>query len=291
MSVSNKTGASTLKVVKKFHFKQAVSDYHDILNDPDINLVLIGTRHNLHADLVIDSLNSGKDVFVEKPLSLLQEDIVKIQHAVQKNKKRVFVGFNRRYSELTQKVKQKLENAPLLMTYRVNAGIISMEHWVQSPLIGGGRLIGEVCHFIDYCNYMIQSDVVSFNIDHIPVDGKLIPNEDNFVLTLKYDNGSIASVIYTSIGGRRQGKEYIEIFQNTNTFIIDDFITYICFDQNEKKIFRLKLQDKGRAKQMEEIAKTLLGADSLVPDFKYDVSSSLLAIKAQGTINGQNRIY
>ena len=145
------TGVTAQHIAKKFGFAYATTDYQELLQDAAIGSVIITTRHNLHAALVLEALAAGKHVFVEKPLCLTEGELEEIEAAYD-GSRLLMVGFNRRFAPLAQEVKAMLagRTTPLVMTYRVNAGYIPEDHWVHDPEVGGGRLLGEVCHFIDF---------------------------------------------------------------------------------------------------------------------------------------------
>ena len=183
----------------------AGSDYSDILSNPSINLVTISTPHNLHAQQVCEALSADKHVFVEKPLALNLEEIADIKDAYQSSNKILMVGFNRRFSPLIKSMKEILDNtvAPKFFKLDMNAGYIPREHWVQNPKIGGGRIIGEVCHYIDLVHYLTGSHVKrlsSFCI-HSQEAG---PVPDNVAILLSLICGSLATINYFSNGAKTE---------------------------------------------------------------------------------------
>jgi predicted dehydrogenase len=288
-AISNKTPESTLTVAKRNKIKNLYGDYKTLLSNNEINFIVIGTRHNLHSKIVTDALLSNKYVFVEKPLSLSISEVLAINELSQKVDKRVFVGFNRRYSSLTQQLLSLIRksSSALLMTYRINAGRIPKSSWIHDAKIGGGRIIGEGCHFIDYCNYLAASLPIKINIQSVPIDDKTIIADDNYVLTIKYENGSLATIIYSSVGDQSMNKELIELFQDGSSFRLVDFKELIVFQNGKKSETVLKNQDKGRDRQMNEISNLLNGKPSIVPNFIYDINASLMSIHAQELLNGK----
>ena len=290
IGLSNKTSHSSLEIGKSNGFNYITGNYKDLLEDKNIDLIIIGTRHDLHAKLTLEALQNNKNVFVEKPLSLNKEGIDEIIKELDKpSSRKLFIGFNRRYSILIQDLKSKINKRenPIMINFRINAGSIPNSSWVQDPLVGGGRIIGEGCHFIDLCNYIIEDEIKSFDINCIPINNKLIEADDNYILTINYEDGSIATIFYTSIGGRKQPKELFEVYAEGKSYVIDDFINYSEFSSRTIETNNLKEQDKGREVQMQEIFKNLKGETSLIPKETYDINASLLSIYAQERIHGK----
>lgn len=274
ISIAEKTPGSAKAIGEKYKARYVTTDYRQLLNDPDIDLVIIGTRHNLHALLVIEAIKAGKNVLVEKPLAINHNELLMIEKAYKEHPQKVIaVGFNRRYSPLIQKVRGMIfKNAtPVLINYRVNAGYIPQELWVQNLEEGGGRIIGEVCHFIDLVTYLASSSVKSINAIHMPNDDLTIKAEDNVIITMAFNNGSIGVITYTSIGGQEMEKERIEIFTNESSIVINDFIelrTYNCREKGTK----LKEADKGHKMLITELSKKLRSTKSLVLSFETDIA-------------------
>lgn len=289
VGLCNKTSHSSLETGKSAGFNYITGNYKDLLKDDTIDWIIIGTRHDLHAKLTLEALQHNKNVFVEKPLSLDIEGINKIREELNKTKTKLFIGFNRRYSSLIQELKSKLtkrEN-PIMINFRINAGHIPVNSWVQDPLIGGGRIIGEGCHFIDLCNYIVEDEIKSFDINSISTNNNLIKSDDNYVLTINYKDGSMAIIFYTSIGGSKQPKELLEVYAEGNSYVVDDFTIYSEYSGTNIKTNKLNEQDKGREVQIQEILRNLKGKTSLIPNINYDINASLLSILAQERIHGK----
>ncbi|MBM4289684.1 MAG: zinc-binding dehydrogenase, partial [Deltaproteobacteria bacterium] len=224
VAAATTTGVSAHHISKKFGFAQARTDYREILDNPAIGSVLITTRHNSHAGLVLEALTAGKHVFVEKPLCLTEEELDQIKAAYD-GSGLLMVGFNRRFSPLAQKVKAALagRTTPLVMTYRVNAGYIPLDHWVHDPQVGGGRLLGEVCHFIDFLGFMTESPAIQVSAAAITGEmGKYGP-DDNLALTLNYQDGSLGTILYTAKGSKTFSRERFEVYCEDSVGVIEDF--------------------------------------------------------------------
>ncbi|MBW1992788.1 MAG: Gfo/Idh/MocA family oxidoreductase, partial [Deltaproteobacteria bacterium] len=218
------TGVTARHLAQKFGFAYATTDYREILKDPAIGSVLITTRHNSHARLVLEALAAGKHVFVEKPLCLTWAELDEIQTA-HDGSRILMVGFNRRYAPLAQKLKAALagRTTPLMMVYRINAGYIPPDHWVHDPEVGGGRLVGEVCHFIDFLHYLTDSEAIQVRVTPIEGDcGKYRP-DDNLCITLAFGDGSVGTILYTAKGSKTFSRERLEVYGDEFVGVIEDF--------------------------------------------------------------------
>lgn len=289
MGICNHTPGSTLAECENYDAKYVTTDYKELLTKQDIDLIVIGTRHNFHGKLVEDCINADKNVLVEKPLAVSLEEMDAIKTALEKHNVRLYVGYNRRYSPFVQDIvaKLKIEKKPIVVNYRINAGFISPKSWVQDPEIGAGRIIGEGCHFIDLISYICGGQVVESDIIHIPTSHD-IPSEDNYIINLKYCNGNIGTLTYTSIGGSALSKERLEVFSDKKSYVINDFESYQIFGDSPQNPTTLKEADKGHYKLIEEIYKDLKGEDSIIAPVALDLESSDLTIAFINTINGSN---
>lgn len=277
VSVSTRTPLHTRDAAERFGFELAVSSQQEIFQDPNVNAVIIATRHDSHAELVIQALRSGKAIHVEKPLALTRQELQEIQDAYDDVANPfVMVGFNRRFAPLTQKTIEFFcdRTEPLSMLYRINAGFIPSDHWTQDPDQGGGRIIGEVCHFIDYLQFMAKSSIISVHACATPNSGKY--NNDNVTISLNFLDGSIGTVLYTANGDKAFPKEYIELYCQGRVAVIDDFKSINLISGGKKKAIRLSGQDKGHKNEMLGWAEALSeGKPEPIP-----FSESLLATKA-----------
>ncbi len=273
VAIANLTTGKAKAAGEKYKARYVTTDYHQILNDPDIDMVVIGTRHNLHAQQTVDAIKAGKHVLIEKPLAMSKEELEMVTEAYRSNPT-VFasVGFNRRYSPLIQKAKQIIEknNTPIAINYRINAGFFPPEIWIQNPEEGGGRIIGEACHFIDLICYLAGSEVNEIKTVAIPLDNSSVHAEDNIIVNLSFKNGSIGVLSYISVGGSSMKKERIEIFTKGSSMVIDDFKELIMYNTGEKDI-KLKETDKGHYSEIEEFAKLINGKQSLIQPFTTDL--------------------
>lgn len=255
-------GERAKNVATKFHCKYITSDYVDILNDEKINLVIIATRHNLHAKIAIESLKKDKNVHLEKPMALNIKQLKEVMESEKISNGRLMLGFNRRFAPLIIDAKKQLSkiNTPLMIYYRINAGYIPKESWVHDKDEGGGRIIGEVCHFIDLLQFLTNSTPERVYATKISAQEPIIEN-DNVEIIIDFSNGSRGIILYTSLGTKAVTKEYLEIFADENVIIIDNFKSGKFYEKNKSKKLRLSSQDKGHRKEFEIFTQAILNGD------------------------------
>ena len=264
IGVATATGNSARNIAQKYGFEYATGNADDIIQDKNINTVFIATRHNLHYEYVLKALKAGKNVFVEKPLCMNEselQEIVKVYNSINSTNSKnpitpiLMVGFNRRFSPLISKLKNTFtpSSAPYAITYRINAGFIPKEHWTQDKEIGGGRIIGEVCHFIDLAMFLADAKIISISANVMDDASNLM---DTLTINLKFENGSIAAISYFSNGPKSLSKEYLEIFCSGTTAIIDDFRELRIYGEKVKRK-KLLTQDKGHKNEVELFLKAI----------------------------------
>ena len=237
------TGLSAQAIGNKYDFKYITTDSDEIFKNEEINSVFVITQHNDHAEKVIEAMQNGKHCFVEKPLCIYEEELGAIKEAYN-GKSILQVGFNRRFSPMVEKMKAKL-NGPISINYRVNAGIIPKDVWIQDRDIGGGRIVGEICHFIDTCSYLADSEVVSVYAVTIQKNDQSIPDEDNVNIILNYANGSTATIAYYAYGDISMPKEHIEVFASGVSIQMNDFRELLIYSGGKKEKVKTANQDKG----------------------------------------------
>lgn len=266
--VATTTPTSARSVADRFGFAFCTCHAKDILQSSRVNTVFIATRHDSHGEYVLESLKSGKHVFVEKPLCLTETKLGEIEAALQQadshtTSPMLMVGYNRRFASLAKKLKHFLNPEPMSMIYRVNAGAIDADSWIQDPDIGGGRVLGEVCHFVDFLTFLSGSTPSVVSAFSMKSQACL---EDTLTITLQFVNGSIGTIHYFANGSSKISKEYIEVYQSGQTMILDDFRRLTFADKRSSQTYKLRLQDKG---QKEEIAQYLealkKGLDHVIP--------------------------
>ena len=261
--IASQGGVSGTAIAKKYNFTNSTTNYKEILNDKDVDLVVITTRHDLHAKMAIEALNAGKHVFVEKPMALNNEELEDIIQAQQTSGKTVTIGFNRRFSPHIQKIKSLIGTSPMNIIATMNAGYIPQNVWVQDLKIGGGRIIGEACHFIDLITYITGSKVKSVCMNAMGTNPE--ENTDNATLILKYENGSTGVINYFSNGSKAYSKERIEVFSQEKTLIMDNFRKTEGFGFKGFSKLSTRL-DKGHKNQFHELINRINnGGEPLIP--------------------------
>jgi len=290
--ISSSKGLSSTTLAKKYGIANSTTDYNSVLQDPEVNAVLITTRHNQHASMAIEALKAGKHVFVEKPLAIRQEELENIveifNQEVGKQKSEVrgqrsegskeeshvsrltshislTVGFNRRFSPFAKKTKELLgaTDIPINVIATMNAGYIPPEVWVHDMGVGGGRIIGEACHFVDLITYFTCSKVKSVYMSAMGSNPS--ENTDNAIITLKYENGSQGVINYFANGSKSYSKERIEVYWNNKTVVIDNFREMRGYGVKGFKKIKSK-QDKGHYNQFKEYLEFLKnGGKPLIP--------------------------
>jgi predicted dehydrogenase/threonine dehydrogenase-like Zn-dependent dehydrogenase len=241
------TGLNAQHAGSRFGFRYAATSDQEILNDPNINTLVILTRHNLHASQVLDGYKAGKHVFCEKPLAITNSELDEISECLaQEQKNLLMVGFNRRFAPMSKALKAMMDqrSEPLYAHYRVNAGFIPSNHWVHDPVQGGGRIIGEGCHFIDYLTFLVGEPPVRVSTQALPDLGRY--HEDNVVMTFSFRDGSLGIVSYLANGDKSVSKERVEVFAGGKVALLDDFRTLELVQDGRRTVYRSRLrQDKG----------------------------------------------
>ncbi|MBD3839663.1 MAG: bi-domain-containing oxidoreductase [Epsilonproteobacteria bacterium] len=256
------TGVSAQGTGKKYDFKYITTDSDEIYKNKEVNSVFITTQHDKHSSAVIKSIEYSKHCFVEKPLCIYEEELEAIKE-IYTGKTIVQVGFNRRFSPMIEKMKKSI-NGQISVNYRVNAGIISKNVWIQDRTIGGGRIIGEVCHFIDTCSYLIGSDVESVFATTINKKDQSIPDEDNVNIVLNYANGSTATISYMAFGDNSMPKEYIEVFGNGISMQMNDFRELTIFKGGKSTKEKSANQDKGFVNEFKAFKEAVKSGESAI---------------------------
>ena len=281
VGVATTTGATAAHIATKFRFAYATTDYQELLRDKAIDRVMITTRHNLHGPLVREALAAGKDVFVEKPLCLTEAELAQIE-AVYSPDRFLMVGFNRRFAPLAQQVKAFLSGrtTPLVMTYRVNAGYIPDESWVHDPEVGGGRLSGEVCHFLDFLVFMADSEPAQVSAASIAGSmGKYRP-DDNLAITLTCKDGSLGTILYTAKGSKAFSRERFEVFCEDSAAVIEDFRRGQLVRAGRTRQLKKLSMDLGYQAEMEFFSQKGPGTAKYRQQFNSYAASTRLTLKA-----------
>ena len=273
------TGTSSRSVAQRFGFDFCTTDEKDIIENDDINSIFIASRHDSHAHYVIEALKAEKHVFVEKPLCLNLEELREIKKCIELSAmghQLLIVGYNRRFSPLLRKIKKQLVEGPIALTYRVNAGAIPKESWVQDPEFGGGRIIGEVCHFVDTLTFLSGSLPVSVYANAMADPSN--PN-DTLNVALTYQNGSIGTISYLANGDKRVPKERIEVFYHGTVAIVDDFRELEIYANGKKKRTKLLSQDKGQKEEVKQFVNAILNGTAELISLEEIFNTSLVTFK------------
>jgi polar amino acid transport system substrate-binding protein len=282
------TGKSNnaINISQKYKFNYCTNEVNDLFADENINTIFITTRHDSHFEYVKKGVENSKNVFVEKPLCLNEEELNILKADIEKHQGNIMVGFNRRFAPLLQMIKSKTSSeSPVSIHYRINAGLVAADHWTQNPKIGGGRIIGEVCHFIDLCAFIAGSKVKYVSGFSMLTAGN---TEDTVTINLIMENGSIANICYYANGSKDLAKERIEVYNGGNTYILDDFKSLNMFGKTNKKIEQK--QDKGHQQEIIEFINSIKEGKSNPIAFEEIYNSMLATFKAITSIrsNGQS---
>lgn len=285
------SGLTAKTLAAKLTAAYCTSDSQSILDDPAINTVLIGTRHDSHAALTIKALLAGKHVFVEKPLCLTEDELESIRSVYEKKAPdglHLMVGFNRRFSPHALEARRFFASRvnPLVMLYRINAGRIPADHWVQHPDIGGGRLIGEMCHFIDYMQALSASTPVSLYASRIGRHSSGI-TDDQCSIVLNFADGSIGTIIYTAEGSSELPKERFEAHADGRSLVMNDFIETQTYKDGKSTVFKTAKRDKGFTEEMSRFVKSVAeGQAPVIPFEQIDAVTRACFLAVQSLRSG-----
>jgi predicted dehydrogenase/threonine dehydrogenase-like Zn-dependent dehydrogenase len=285
-------GSHARHAAGKFGFRYCTTKEERIVDDLDVNTVVVATRHHLHARQVLAALAAGKNVFCEKPLCLNENELAEIVQArhegVSGRGSLLMVGFNRRFAPMARKMKTFLDQIqePLVLNYRVNAGSVPLDHWVNDPEQGGGRILGEVCHFVDFLTFLAKAlpiEVQAGNVSSFRADAG-----DSAIISLRFANGSQGTISYLANGDRSYSKERVEVFGGGDVATLEDFRRLDLVRHGRKQTFRsLFRQDKGHRAEMEAFAAAVRSGDESPIPFHEIVSSTLATLRAeQSRISG-----
>jgi predicted dehydrogenase len=271
-AVASAKGVTAAHAAKKFGFESACTDYRSILSDPGIDTVIIATRHDLHAGMAAEALRAGKHVFVEKPLALNDEqldDVIRAHaEACARRPVQIMVGFNRRFAPLVVKMKSLLEGAaePKVFILTVNAGRIPADHWTQDFAIGGGRIVGEGCHFVDLLRHLAGAPIARVQAMSMGGSSSDGIREDKAVFTIGFADGSLGTVQYLANGCRSYPKERLEVFCGGRILVLDNFRRLAGFGWSRFRADRTWRQDKGHMQEISAfLSRVERGGDGLIP--------------------------
>jgi len=267
--IASASGLTAQHAAQRFGYSAASSSEEEVLADPEINLVAILTRHQHHARQTLQALRSGKHVYCEKPLAITPEEVDQIAEALFNETLPVLaVGFNRRFAPLAVQMQQFLaaSSEPFAAHYRINAGAIPLNHWTHDPLQGGGRIIGEGCHFVDFLTFLAGAAPVSVSAQALPDQGRY--HQDNVLLILTFPDGSLGSIAYLANGDKSFPKEQVDVFKGGRVAVLDDFRRLELVHNGQKQVHQSRMgQDKGHRASW---AAFLAAAQSGKPPIPYE---------------------
>jgi predicted dehydrogenase/threonine dehydrogenase-like Zn-dependent dehydrogenase len=286
-AVTTSTGLSAADVGERFNFESVVDDAQDIFDDDDVDAVVIATRHASHASLATRALRAGKAVFVEKPLALDQAGVEEIEEALAEHGGVLMVGFNRRFAPLTENLAHALGGAGAdVVTVRVNAGPLPSDHWLHDIQDGGGRLLGEACHFVDLIAHLSRGYVASVYAYAVPSLERPLEASDSIVAILRFDSGAVGSLVYTGAGDPAMPKERVEAHSGGVSAVLDDFRTLEVFARG-KRTRTKSAQDKGHARQIERWVAAVRGEQEAPAPETYLASTRATLALADALRSGQ----
>jgi predicted dehydrogenase len=295
VSVCAATGSHASHAARKFGFASCTTDEAALIHDPKINAVVVATRHHLHAAQVLASLSAGKHVFCEKPLCLSESELRLIVHAytaiASSERPALTVGFNRRFAPMSVRLKSFLAavSEPLALNYRINAGYLAPDHWVNDREQGGGRILGELCHFVDLLMFFAGSPIVE--VEARAVGSSARYSGDNVLAQLRFANGSQGSISYFASGDRTVSKERIEIFGGGSTAVLEDFRRLELARNGKKEVIRSRWkQDKGHRAEWAAFAQSAHSGSEAPISFEDVVCSTLATLQVQESLARGERV-
>jgi predicted dehydrogenase/threonine dehydrogenase-like Zn-dependent dehydrogenase len=282
LGVGAATGLSAKNAAEQFSFSYSTTDSQEILGDDMSQVVFIATRHDSHAQLAAEALTRGKHVFVEKPLAVTEEGLREVVAAARRSDGLLMVGYNRRFAPIAREIKQRFatRTAPMTIVYRVNAGQLPREHWAHDPIEGGGRIIGEACHFIDFVQYLTGALPARVSAEVVPQTRAAGAIDDSTVISMSMSDGSVASIVYTASGDSSVAKERIEIFCDRSVATIEDFrVGTIVHDGKTTRLGR-RGQDKGHVAEVGAFLDAVRGVTGAPIEFESLVATTLASFAA-----------
>ena len=285
IAIANPTGVKARQVAQEFDATYCATDYREVLTDRNINAVLIATRHHLHAEIAIAAARNGKHIFVEKPLALTLEDCQKVCEAVADAGVLLTVGFNRRFAPLVRELKQLLDGipGPKMLTYRVNAGHLPPDHWLLDATQGGGRIIGEGCHFFDLLYYLTGAEPLRIGATLAEAPDGQSKDPGNVSASIAFADGSVATLVYTVMGHKDLPKERLEVFAGGKAFTLDDFNSLEVYGMPHRGPVIVP-GDKGHIQLLNHFCNAVLGKTPLELTAQDGLRATLCTLKALESI-------
>ena len=284
--VATGSGINAKNVARKFGFQYCTTNYEEILNDSEITAVVIATRHDLHAKVAVEAMKKHKAVFVEKPLALTESELTEVIRTWRENEGRLLVGFNRRFAPLVEEIRSFFQNRtqPLAVNYRINAGFIPRDHWSQDASEGGGRIIGEVCHFADLIQFITGSLPVRVFAESISARNDAVVDNDNISVIIKFEDGSLGTITYLANGDAALPKERIEVFGEGTVAVLDDFKKLRLVRKGRTKQVKKRRQDKGYKRELEKFIRAVKDGKEMPIPFDEIVITTFLTFMIERSL-------
>lgn len=282
VAIATGGGMTARRLGEQYGFRHASADASAVISDPAVDAVFLLTRHHLHAPLACEALRAGKSVFTEKPLAMSAEELENLAKVrLEAGGPDVMVGFNRRFAPLVGEIREHFDSRsePLVMQYRVNAGFIGSDHWTQDPVEGGGRILGEGCHFLDLMHSLAGAPPVQVFAESIPGAGRFRA-DDNVVIITRFADGSIGSLVYTSMGEPRLAKEALEVFCEGKVALLDDFRALRLLGGGAEKTSRSANQDKGFDQEIRGFLQAVTSGSDFPVAFDEAVATTRITLGA-----------
>ena len=278
-------GITSKNVAQKFNFSFCSTEPDDILVNKNINTVFIATPHSSHASLAVKALKAGKNVFVEKPLALNDDQLHSVIEAKKSAGLPLMVGFNRRFAPISVRIKKEFTNngEPMVVNIRVNAGLIPKGHWIQDLETGGGRIIGEVCHFIDLMQFFTGAEPVSVFAESINSSNSVITPSDNFAAVIKFSNGSVGNLVYLANGDNSLPKEHIEVSGGGVSAVINDFREGTL--HHGGKVTKIKSSGKGHREEIQTFVEAVKSGSDCPIDFRSVCLTTLTTFRINDSLS------
>ncbi|MFN8307180.1 MAG: bi-domain-containing oxidoreductase [Ferruginibacter sp.] len=278
-------GITAKNVANKFGFNFCSSSVNDVLGKQEVNTIFIATPHNSHAELTIQSLQAGKAVFVEKPLAINTDQLQEVIETKKKHNHPLMVGFNRRFAPVSIQVKKEFASAgePIVMNMRINAGMIPKENWLQQKDVGAGRIIGEMCHFIDLMQFFTGSEPVRVFAECISTSNDKITPADNISIVVKFKDGSVGNLTYLANGDKGMPKELIEVFGGSRIGVINDFRDGLIYKSG--KTVKLKSSGKGHKEEVDAFIGALKAGQESPISFRSICLTTLTTFKIHDSLH------
>ncbi|MCK5774300.1 MAG: Gfo/Idh/MocA family oxidoreductase, partial [Thermoplasmata archaeon] len=271
--VASLSGTSAKAVGKKYGYEYSTSDPGKILEDEDINKVLIFTRNSTHFKFARDALENGKDVFVEKPVCLSLQELKQLEKLSRKHKDKLFyVDYNRRYSPWTDIIVKEFNNrtSPLIVNYRINGDPLPGDHWVYDKAEGSSRYISELCHFVDYIHFLVNSPILDVNVYRMETSNSKIVGSENIVFTMKFKDGSLGNITYSTVGNTSLNKEFIEVMGEGKSIVLKDFSYMEIIKGSRRRIKRSYLgSDKGHKAIITNFINGVVPEPDMLTSYRY----------------------